>query len=131
MKTLPIHATPAATWPLNCNWTLRQNDAGAVLLSFSYLKDDTELFSETLAFNGCRATRSRGEVLTREDQQGEADSAGVIYEVMDSDWITELAADTWPEAQGQFELHHFIFYFDDLGLYEFAAESVGLVVEDE
>lgn len=131
MKTLPVYATPAATWPLNCNWTLRQNDAGAVLLSFSYLKDETDIYSETLAFSGCRATRSCVEVLTREDQQGAGDSAGVIYEVMDSDWIPGLQADTWPEARGSFELHHYIVYFDDLGLYEFAAESVGIVVEDE
>jgi hypothetical protein len=53
-----------------------------------------------------------------------------VGEVMDSDWVGELAAAEPTERWGSWETHHFMIYIDSEGCFEVVAQSWSLVPEE-
>lgn len=100
---------------------------GTVTIGFEFSRDE-ESYRGGLRFEKVRAYRAR--------EEGHCtawhvkDVYDTVAEVMDSDWVGELAAAEPAERWGSWEMHHFMIYIDSEGCFEVAAQSWSLVPEE-
>ncbi len=98
-----------------------------VILRFSYDKDGT-IYHSGLLFNAPTALRHRAERSCIVDQI--ESSYDTLIEITDSDWVSELRADTAEGWKDSWETHHYRIYMDSAGCYEVVAESWSVLPEE-
>jgi hypothetical protein len=100
---------------------------GTVTIRFEF-RHDGESHRGGLRFENVRAYRAREEGhSTAWHVKGVYDT---LAEVMDSDWVGELAAAEPAERWGSWEMRHFMIYIDSEGSFEVAAQSWSLLPEE-
>ena len=99
-----------------------------MILRFSYDKDGV-IYHSGLQFNGPTALRHRAERSSTADQI--ESSYDTLVEITDSDWVSELRADTAEGWKDSWETHHYRIYIDSAGCYEVVADSWFALTEEK
>jgi hypothetical protein len=96
-----------------------------LVLSFLFEDDNDARFVAGVEYSGVRAFRKRAESLcTAWHIEGAYDT---VVEVVDSDWVAELAADASDRSKGRFPMRHFLLYLDSFGALEVVGAAAALL----
>jgi hypothetical protein len=98
--------------------TLR-DDGGSVTIRFDYEREESGVVGG-FVFGRVRSYRHRAE---SHCTVWHIDAYDVLTEIENSEWVAELLDATPADMRGNFEMHHYIIYFDGSGCFEVVARS--------
>lgn len=97
------------------------------ILYFDYCRDGTA-YRSGIRFNKVLSTRTRAERCCKAWHiQNVYDT---LVEVEDSTWVDEMRADTVELGRNEWEMHHYMIYFDSAGCFEVVAASWEILKEE-
>jgi hypothetical protein len=106
---------------------LLEAPGGSVALWFEFRRG-TERYRGGVRFEKVRAYRFRAEGhCTAWHVEGAYDT---VAEVVESDWVGELAVAEPAQTWGSWGMHHFMIYLDSAGCFEVVAQSWAVMPEE-